>query len=83
MNFERTYRIDRLFHKFLKSKGVSAQHLGYLSYLLESFGFIRVSPDKERYIETEKLTSGKNRETLFKIIEKVAQDAKTKESDYV
>lgn len=68
-----TYRIDRLYHKFLKPEGISIEKLHFLATELFEHGFIELlrsedDPDLERYFETEKLTSRQHRDELFKII---------------
>lgn len=66
-NFERTFRLDRLYHKFLKPKGHKLEHLESLIEALVISDFIKVIND-ERYSETEKLSSGKHKSELFKLI---------------
>lgn len=68
-----TYRIDRLYHRFLKPEGIGIDKLHFLATALFDHGFIEIvrsetNPDDERYYETEKLTSRQHRDELFKII---------------
>lgn len=69
--YDRTFRIDRLYHRFLRRQRISYEALGALSVLLEVRGFIKVTADKERYSETEKLLSGEHKKELFKILQKL------------
>lgn len=74
MNHQKTFRIDRLYHQFLKPKGIAMEKLPFLVSQLYEAEFIEVfrdpkDPDLERYLETEKLTSRKHRDELFKIIQ--------------
>ena len=72
----RTFRLDRLYHQFLKPKGIPLDKLPFLVSKLYEAGFIEVfhennDPDSERYFETEKLTSREHRDDLFKIIQEL------------
>jgi len=76
MTFTRTYKTERLYHQFLKPKGISIDKLPFLVARLYSQGFIElfrssVEPDYERYAETEKLTSRQHRDELFKLIQEL------------
>lgn len=69
----RTFRLDRLYHQFLKPKGILIDQLPILVTKLYEAGFIEVfhdelNPSLERYSETEKLTNRKHGDELFKII---------------
>lgn len=66
-NFKRTFRIDRLFYKYLKPKRVGKQYLNDFAMLLEAHGFIDLLPG-DRYQETEKLTGRDNNQELFKLV---------------
>lgn len=77
MRLTRTFRLDRLHHKFLKPNNISIEKLPFLVSKLYEAGFIEVWKDGydhisntyiERYSETEKLTSRKYKNELFKII---------------
>ena len=73
MKPQRTFRLDKLYNQFLKPKGIAATQLPFLVSKLYEAGFIQVFSDTrdvdlERYSETEKLTSRKHRDELFKII---------------
>jgi hypothetical protein len=74
----RTFKLDRLYHQFLKPKGIELLQLPFLVSKLYEAGFIEVWRDGydhktdsyiERYSETEKLTSRQHRDELFKIIQ--------------
>lgn len=70
----RTFKLDRLYHQFLKPKGIDTDKLHFFVTKLYEAQFIVLfhegtSPDVERYAETEKLTSRLHRDELFKIIE--------------
>lgn len=74
--YDRTFKIDRLYFQFLKPKGIPRDKLFELFDSLYQSGFIQIVPDdvgtnETRYIETEKLTSRNNRDELFKIIERI------------
>ena len=69
---DRTFRLDRLYHQFLKPKSIKLEKLPLFVTKLYESGFIDLYHnfgDDERYSETEKLTSRNNRDELFKIIE--------------
>jgi len=68
----RTFRLDKLYHQFLKPKGVNLLYLDVLATQLHLQGFIQITGD--RYTETEKLTSRQHRDELFKIIEGMKHD---------
>jgi len=63
---ERTYRLDRLYYKFLRPLKIHVNELDALASLLLQAGFIKLEND--RYTETEKLLSRNNRDELFKLI---------------
>lgn len=70
---DRTFRLDRLYHQFLKPKGIELEKLPLLVTKLYESGFIEIfrypTSELERYSETEKLANRQNRDELFKIIE--------------
>jgi hypothetical protein len=73
MKHTRTFRLDKLYNQFLKTKGIPLDKLPFLVSKLYEHGFItlthdRNDPDLERYSENEKLTSRLHRDELFKII---------------
>lgn len=63
--YKRTYRIDKLYHQFLKPKGIPQDRLPDLIDRLTREGFIEVI--QGRYIELDKMTSGKHKKELFNI----------------
>lgn len=67
----RTYRIDRLYHRFLKPKGIPLDQLPALATRLQTAGFIDLGhvAGLGRYIETTKLISRDHRDELFKLIQ--------------
>ena len=78
MSFIQTYRLDRLYHMFLKPKDVPIEQLGEFVARMYEAGFIEVFqsreiPDGERYAETEKLTSRQHRDELFSIIQRMVR----------
>lgn len=80
MKHSRTFRLDKLYNQFLKPKGIDASQLPFLVSRLYAAGFIQVFSDPrdvdlERYSETEKLTSRKHRDELFKIIEELKNES--------
>lgn len=69
----RTFKLDRLYHRFLKPKRISIDRLPLLATKLYEQGFIEIfrdprDPDLERYLETDKLISGEHKNELFKLI---------------
>lgn len=69
---DRTFRLDRLYHQFLKPKNIELEKLPLFVTKLYESGFIELYHnygDDERYSETKKLTSRQHRDVLFKIIE--------------
>lgn len=73
MNYAKTFRIDKLYHKFLKPKGIPTSFIESLASRLQNHGFILVQDD--RYQETDKLTSREHRDELFKIIQGVKDES--------
>ena len=65
----RTFRLDRLYHQFMKPKGVPLTELQNFAVLLEAHGFIVSDFHLERYFEDEKLTDGKNGAELFALLQ--------------
>jgi hypothetical protein len=63
----RTFKVDKLYHQFLKPKGISESMLVPLVGFLVEAEFISMS-DVDRYIELHKLTSGEHKNELFKLI---------------
>lgn len=64
---------SQLYHQFLKPQQISEDYLPLLVAKLYEASFIElyqdeVSPDVEKYSETEKLTSRQHRDELFKIV---------------
>lgn len=79
MKHARTFRIDRLYHKFLKPQGMSSDLVGILATRLQDHDFIAIHWDDERllgdrYEETEKLTNRKNKDELFKLINEIKKE---------
>lgn len=71
---DRTFRLDRLYHQFLKPKGIELEKLPLFVTKLYESGFIELYHnfgDDERYSETEKLTGREHRDELFKIIQEL------------
>ena len=69
----RTFRLDRLYHQFLKPHDLSLDHLPILVSKLFEHEFIDlfqvdVGSDEERYSETDKLSSKKHKKELFNLI---------------
>lgn len=72
MIFARTFNLTRLYHKFLKPKGIPIEKLPLLVtqlYEHEFIDLIQTEDLSERYTETEKLSSRQNRDELFKIVQ--------------
>lgn len=70
----RTFRTERLYHQFLKPKGIELEKLPLLVTKLYEAQFIELYHnfgDDERYSETEKLTGREHRDELFKIVSKL------------
>lgn len=70
MGYKHTYRIDRLYHQFLKPKSIGANKLEELIYELTFAGFVQIVDD-DRYFETDKLINKENKDELFKIIQRL------------
>lgn len=74
MEYRETHRLDRLYFKFLKPRGMSRDLLESMAVRLFEAGFIDLLQDEsgniERYSENEKLTSRQHRDELFKIVNK-------------
>lgn len=68
MEFKRTFKVDTLYHKFLKARNVPLEYLSELVLKLEEQKFIELIGSGERYSELEKLISRQNRDELFKLI---------------
>lgn len=73
MNHPKTFRLDKLYHQFLKPAGLPIDALPELATRLYEAGFIdlfrdRNNPELERYAETPKLTERLARDELFKLI---------------
>lgn len=66
---DRTFRLDRLYFQFLKPKGLSIELLHEFQLLMIEHGFINMEDGRERYTETQKLTSREHRDELFKLIQ--------------
>jgi hypothetical protein len=76
MNYERTFRIDRLYHQFLQKRNVSIEFLNELILKLEEHNFIKLLDGRQRYIELDKLTNRQNRDELFKLVHKIGVSEK-------
>lgn len=68
-DFDRTYRLDRLYFKFMKPKDIPLIYLDKFAMALHEDGFINIRPN-HRYSDTDKMVSGNHRKALFKLIEK-------------
>lgn len=72
MSNQKRHPVSQLYHQFLKSKGVDQKETEYFAVLLSTTGFIIPYIDENHqvteYTETEKLTSGENKNELFKLI---------------
>jgi hypothetical protein len=70
--YQKTYRLDRLYHQFLKPRSIPMDRLPFFVSKLYEHGFIEVfnAPfsDTERYSPTEKLLRRQDRDELFKLI---------------
>ncbi len=73
--FSRSYRLDTLYHKFLKPKNIPIDRLEEFAVSLWESRFIDFIPNKdvnnpniERYEETEKMLLRQNQDELFKIV---------------
>ena len=73
MKHARTFRIDRLYHRFLKPQGISIKNLGAFIVILEAMSFIKTNLEKDRYEETPRLSEGESKKDLFKIIQKLKE----------
>ena len=74
MNPERTFRMDRLYHQFLKPNRIGMDQLPFLATKLYEAGFIEIHAadsaiEVERYSENPKLYTGHHKKQLFTIIE--------------
>lgn len=74
MTHERTYSLEKLYHKFLKQKNIPIEKLPIFVSKLYQAGFIDVfrspeDPDVERYSETEKLRDRRHADELFSIVQ--------------
>ena len=71
MKHDRTFKLFRLYHQFLRPRGAGVDRLPFLVSRLYESGFIELFHnfgDDERYSETEKLKSRQHRDELFKIV---------------
>jgi hypothetical protein len=73
-DFRQTYRLDRLYHKLLRPKGIDVMRLDATARALMEQGFIEFCDYGQRYMETEKLLNRKNKKELFKLIEKIRKE---------
>lgn len=69
--YKRTYRIDKLYHQFLKPKGLGYNRLLDLLDGLTRADFIEVDASTARYTENDKMTDGKHRKELFDIVRRL------------
>lgn len=72
----RTFNIERLYHQFLKSSGISRDKLPILISKLYEHRFIdlyrsETELELERYSELEKLLNGQHRDELFKLVQSI------------
>ena len=67
-DFNRTFRIDKLYHQFLKPKDIKYIHVDAFAIALYNAGFIRWEGDN-RYSETRKLIKQEHKKELFKLIQ--------------
>lgn len=72
MNNIKTFRLEKLYFKFLKPKNIPIEKLQELADLLHEQNFIHYVYQNQtnglRYSETEKLTGREHRDELFKLI---------------
>ena len=66
----RTFRIDKLYHAFLKLKGAPKSSTYRLAETLQAKGFIDLLPG-DRYSETDKMTLRQNQNELFRTVQEV------------
>lgn len=70
---KKTFRLDNLYFKFLKPKGIPIEKLQSFADKMHEQNFIDyvyLNPTNGlRYAETEKLTSRQYRDELFKLVE--------------
>jgi len=66
-NFKRTFRIDRLYHRYLRPRQVGLKYLNDFAMLLEAKGFILLL-ENDRYSETSKLNNQTNNKELFALV---------------
>lgn len=75
---DRTFRLDRLYHQFLKPKGLSLDLLPRLVSTLYEARFIDLYTSEdletERYTELPKLLNRQHKDELFKIIQKLSDE---------
>ncbi len=83
MKHQRTFRLDKLWHGFLKPHGVEFDRLNEFAEALESQGFIETRQPNEksnhsRYVELEPLKrmNRNDRNEVFKIIFKLKEAQK-------
>jgi len=75
MKLQRTFSLDKLFYQF-KKQGITRDNFDFFVTKMYEARFIDVFqdpliPNVERYTELEKLTSFKNKDELFKLIEEL------------
>lgn len=68
MEHARTFRLDRLYHQFLKPKGIKYFYTDAFATALYNNGFITWAGEG-RYSETRKLSDQKHRGQLFKLVQ--------------
>lgn len=68
------FRLLTLYHKFMRSKGISYSQLTNFAHALNDEGFIVLKGDW--YEPTEKLTSLEYRKELFKLVNRFVQNEK-------
>jgi len=74
MKHPRSFKLESLYHRFLKPKDIDISDLPRFVSMMYAAGFIDLyhdneDPDVERYVELEKLTSREHRDELFKLIQ--------------
>lgn len=70
---EKSFKLEKLYHRLLKPRGIPISGLPSLVTRLYEAGFIEVfhivdNPDEERYTPTDKMTSRDHRDEFFKIV---------------
>lgn len=71
--YKKKYRIDKLYHRFLRPKGIGLDKLTALYFALSEAHFIELHESESglKFTETNKLLDRKNAKELFKIIQKL------------